>query len=71
MDEYTWENNQQVILMGIRRVGQHLINNSEKLKRLTSLKAKRLTKVGQEIIGNIKLCQESHLEEALNFLIDL
>ena len=70
MDRYSWEDNQEVILLGVMKAGKHMINNADQQKRLTSQQSNKLQIIGKEIIRKFKNCQESHLEEPFNFLID-
>ena len=70
MDRYSWEENKEVILLGVMKAGRHLIDKADQQKRLTSQQSNKLQIIGNEIIRKFKNCQEIHLEEPLNFLID-
>ena len=71
MGQFSWEENQEVILLGVRKAGQHLIDNARDQPRLTSQQANKLIKIGETIMRKFENCQEDHLEEQLNFLLDL
>ena len=71
MGQFTWEENQEVILLGVRKAGQHMIDNARNQERLTEQEADKMIKIGETIIRKFENCQENHLKEQLNFLLDL
>lgn len=71
MGQFSWDGNQEVILLGVRKAGQHLIDNVEHQQRLTKEQANKLIKIGETFISKYEICQENHLEDRLNFLINL
>ena len=71
MTKYSWKENQEVILLGVREAGKHLIDKAGTLELITSQQSNQLENVGYQIIRKLENCQENHLKEALNFLIDL
>ena len=63
MGQFTWEENQEVILLGVRKAGQHMIDNARNQERLTKQEADKMIKIGETIIRKFENCQENHLKE--------
>ena len=63
MGQFTWEENQEVILLGVRKAGQHMIDNVKNQERLTKQEADKMIKIGETIIRKFENCQENHLKE--------
>ena len=63
MGQFTWEENQEVILLGVRKAGQHMIDNARNQERLTEQEADKMIKIGETIIRKFENCQENHLKE--------
>ena len=70
MKVYTWEDNQDVVLLGVRKAGKILLQESENQKALQKNEKEEMKVAGENILQKFGNCQAKHLEEALTFLFD-
>ena len=71
LGQFSWNENQDVILLGVRKAGQYLRDNAQHQKSLTKEQANKLMEIGETFIRKYENCLENHLKNQLNFLVDL
>lgn len=71
LGQFSWNENQDVILLGVRKAGQYLRDNAQHQKSLTKEQANKLMEIGETFISKYENCLENHLKNQLNFLVDL
>ena len=71
MKQYSWENNQDVILLGLRNAGLFMKENAQHQQYLNSLEMIKMQKFGSLVLSKFEKCQESHLSDFYNVLLEL
>ena len=70
MKQYSWDGNQDVILLGLRNAGLYMKKNADHQTYLTQEESEKMKKFGVMITEKFEKCQESHLTDFYDILFN-